>query len=65
MTTMQMKPTGFFKADPKNPRQTADEKDLEHLGDDLVARGVLVPVLARLEGKEGAGRLPEDFERHA
>lgn len=50
MATMQMKPVGFFKADPKNPRTGADEKDLDHLGDDMLARGVLVPVLAKPDG---------------
>ena len=50
MSTMQMKSTGFFKADPKNPRQSADEKGLDHLGEDLLARGVLVPLLAKPDG---------------
>jgi ParB/RepB/Spo0J family partition protein len=50
MATMQMKPVGFFKADPKNPRTSADERDLDHLGDDMVARGVLVPLLAKPDG---------------
>jgi ParB family chromosome partitioning protein len=50
MLTVQMKPTGFFKPDPNNPRKCADEKDLDHLGDDLLARGVLVPLLARPGG---------------
>jgi ParB family transcriptional regulator, chromosome partitioning protein len=50
MATMQMKPVGFFKADPKNPRTSADEKDLDHLGDDMLARGVLVPLLAKPDG---------------
>ncbi len=30
MATMQTKPVGFFKADPKNPRTSADETDLDH-----------------------------------
>ena len=50
MATMQMKPVGFFKADPKNPRTSADEADLDHLGDDMLARGVLVPLLAKPDG---------------
>ena len=50
MATMQMKPVGFFKADPKNPRTSADETDLDHLGDDMLARGVLVPLLAKPDG---------------
>ena len=52
MATMQMKPVGFFKADPKNPRTSADEKDLDHLGDDMLARGVLVPLLAKPDGSK-------------
>ena len=50
MATMQLKPVGFFKADPKNPRTSADETDLDHLGDDMLARGVLVPLLAKPDG---------------
>ena len=50
MSTMQMKPVGFFKADPKNPRTSADETDLDRLGDDMLARGVLVPLLAKPDG---------------
>jgi ParB family chromosome partitioning protein len=49
MTTVQMKPTGLLKADPKNPRKDADERELDHLGDDMLARGVLVPLLIRPE----------------
>jgi ParB family chromosome partitioning protein len=47
---VQMKPTGFFKADPNNPRKSVDEAEIDRLGDDLLARGVLVPLLARLDG---------------
>lgn len=50
MLTIQMKPTGFFKADPNNPRKATDEVGLDHLGDDMLARGVLVPLLARPDG---------------
>lgn len=50
MSTIQMKSTEFLKPDPKNPRKSAVEKDLDHLGDDLLARGVLVPLLARPDG---------------
>jgi ParB/RepB/Spo0J family partition protein len=50
MATMQMKPVGFFKADPNNPRTSANETDLDHLGDDMLARGVLVPLLAKPDG---------------
>lgn len=58
MTQISMKPTGWLKPDPKNPRKLPDdtdprkeqwEKDLDRLGDDMLARGVLVPLLARLD----------------
>src|SRR6202521_1516843 len=49
-TQISMKPTGWLKPDQKNPRKCADEKDLEQLGNDLLARGVLVPLLARPDG---------------
>jgi ParB family chromosome partitioning protein len=53
------KPVGWFQPDPHNPRKAPDEndprraqweKDLDHLGDDMLARGVLVPLLARPDG---------------
>jgi len=50
MPVLQMKPVGFCKADPNNPRKAADESGLDHLGDDLLARGVLVPLLVKLDG---------------
>ena len=50
MSTMQMKTTGALKADPKNPRKTVDEKDSDRLGDDMLARGVLVPLLVKPDG---------------
>ncbi len=50
MSTINIKAIGFFKADPKNPRQGADEKGLDHLGEDQLARGTLVPLLARPDG---------------
>jgi ParB/RepB/Spo0J family partition protein len=50
MSTMKMMPTGHLKADPGNPRKQVDESELGHLGDDLVCRGVLVPLLARPDG---------------
>lgn len=49
MPTIQMKATGLLKADPQNPRKTTDENNLDHLGDDMLARGVLVPLLVRPE----------------
>lgn len=54
-----LKTPSFFKADPNNPRKAPDdtdprktqwEADLDHLGDDLLARGVLVPLLAKPDG---------------
>ncbi len=50
MGQFSTKPVEFFKADPKNPRTSADETDLDHLGDDMLARGVLVPLLAKPVG---------------
>ncbi len=50
MLSIQMKSIAFFKPDPNNPRKTADESGLDHLGDDMLARGVLVPLLARPNG---------------
>jgi ParB family chromosome partitioning protein len=58
-TQISMKPTRSLKADPNNPRKLPDdadprkeqwEKDLDRLGDDMLARGVLVPLLVRLDG---------------
>lgn len=50
MTVIHMKSTGFLKVDPNNPRKDADESGLDRLGDDMVARGVLVPLLAKPDG---------------
>lgn len=50
MATMQTKPTSFFKPDPNQPRKTFDEADLDRLGADMLARGVLVPLLAKPDG---------------
>lgn len=50
MTTMQMKRTELLKADPKNPRQTANDQELDRLGDDMLARGVLVALLVKPDG---------------
>jgi ParB family chromosome partitioning protein len=47
---MTMKPIGWFKSDPNQPRKEFDEQDLDRLGDDLVARGVLVPLIAKSDG---------------
>jgi ParB/RepB/Spo0J family partition protein len=41
---------GFFKPDSKNPRTSYDEGEIDRLGDDMLARGVLVPLLARPDG---------------
>ena len=45
-----MKPTEWFHPDPDNPRKDFDPVELDRLGDDMVARGVLVAVLAKPEG---------------
>lgn len=47
MTAIQMIPVGALKPDPNNPRKTVEEKELEQLGDDMLARGVLIPLLVR------------------
>lgn len=53
------KPIGWFQPDPDNPRKAPEdsdprkpqwEADLDRLGDDMLARGVLVPLLARPTG---------------
>lgn len=44
------KPLSWFKPDPKQPRKRFDEADLDRLGDDMLSRGVLVPLLARSDG---------------
>jgi ParB family chromosome partitioning protein len=50
MTAIQMKATGLLKPDPNNPRKAVDEKEVDRLGDDMQARGVLVPLLAKPDG---------------
>jgi hypothetical protein len=59
MTQISMKAISWLKPDPNNPRKLPDdtdarkgpwEKDLDRLGDDMVERGVLVPLLARPDG---------------
>jgi ParB/RepB/Spo0J family partition protein len=46
----QTKPTGFIKPDPKQPRKFFSDEDLDRLGADMLARGVLVPLLLRTDG---------------
>ena len=53
MASLQTRPRDWFKPDPKQPRTTYDEDELNRLGDDMLARGVLVPLLARPEGNHG------------
>ena len=43
-------PLSWFHPDPDNPRKDFDPVELDRLGDDMVARGVLVAVLAKPEG---------------
>src|SRR5271156_6794945 len=50
MVVMRTEPVGFFKPDPKNPRKTYDADEIDRLGDDMLARGVLVPLLATPAG---------------
>jgi ParB family transcriptional regulator, chromosome partitioning protein len=51
--TVETKARDWFRPDPKQPRTTYDAEELDRLGDDMVARGVLVPLLAREEGDHG------------
>ena len=53
MPTLQTRPRDWFKPDPKQPRTSYDEDEVMRLGDDMLARGVLVPLLARPEGNHG------------
>lgn len=53
MPTLQTRPRDWFKPDPKQPRTSYDEDEVNRLGDDMLARGVLVPLLARPEGNHG------------
>ena len=53
MASLQTRPRDWFKPDPKQPRTSYDEDEVNRLGDDMLARGVLVPLLARLEGNHG------------
>src|SRR5579859_3970600 len=50
MASMMTKSVEWLRADPKNPRKSANEADLDRLGDDLLVRGVLQPLLARPDG---------------
>jgi ParB family chromosome partitioning protein len=47
---VQMKAIGSLRADPNNPRKSVDDAEIDRLGDDLLARGVLVPLVARPDG---------------
>jgi ParB/RepB/Spo0J family partition protein len=49
-TQVATKPLNWLKPDPKQPRKFFDEAELNRLGDDMLARGVLVPLLARPDG---------------
>jgi ParB family transcriptional regulator, chromosome partitioning protein len=40
----------WLKPDPKQPRKTFDEPELDRLGADMVFRGVLVPLLVKPDG---------------
>jgi len=53
MQTLQTRPRDWFMPDPKQPRTSYDQDEVNRLGDDMLARGVLVPLLARLEGSHG------------
>ena len=50
MTTLQSRPRDWFKPDPKQPRTSNNAEGLDRLGDDILARGVLVPLLAKPDG---------------
>jgi ParB family chromosome partitioning protein len=53
MTNVQTKPLDWFKPDPNQPRKTFDDDELDRLGDDMLARGVLNPLLAWVDGDHG------------
>jgi ParB family chromosome partitioning protein len=55
MSTMQMKPSNWFKPDPNQPRKHFDEARLRELAESLKARGQLQPVLAKPDGTLLAG----------
>ena len=42
-----MKRTNDIHPDPENPRKHFDEQELHRLGDDMLVRGVLVPLLVK------------------
>jgi ParB/RepB/Spo0J family partition protein len=46
----QTKPTNSLKPDPKQPRKFFSEEELDRLGDDMLARGVLVDLLIKPDG---------------
>jgi len=53
MATLQTRPRDWFKPDPTQPRKTFDADEIDRLGEDMLARGVLVPLLAKAEGDHG------------
>lgn len=53
MKTVEMRLREWFKPDPNQPRKKTVAEELDRLGDDMLARGVLSPLLARLEGDHG------------
>src|SRR5688572_29087016 len=50
MRQITMKLTDKLHPDPKNPRKAFDDAESDRLGDELLARGVLVPLLVRADG---------------
>ena len=46
----QTRPTNTLKPDPKQPRKVFDEQELDRLGDDMLARGVLQELLITPDG---------------
>jgi ParB family transcriptional regulator, chromosome partitioning protein len=50
MPELLVKPLSWFKVDPNQPRKSFDEEELQRLGDDMLARGVLIPLLAKPDG---------------
>ena len=52
MTTVHMRPRDSLRPDPDQPRKQFDEDEIDRLGDDMLARGILIPLLVRLEGNQ-------------
>lgn len=53
MPKLQTRPLEWFKPDPTQPRKSFDPDEIDRLGDDMLKRGVLVPLIAREEGNHG------------